>query len=202
MARIIGLTGGIACGKSTVANMLRTRGAHVIDADLLARQVVAPGTPALAEIAAHFGTDILHADGSLDRGKLGAQVFADEEARRALNAIIHPRIAQASQSEIARLAASGADPIIYEAALIAENKLYTWMDAVIVVNVPPEVQLARLLDRESLTEAQARDRIQSQLPQQDKIAIADFVIDNGHGVEETRAQVEQLWAQLRKGTPA
>lgn len=201
MARVIGLTGGIASGKSTVADMLRALGAHIIDADQLARRVVEPGTPALAELVARFGADILQPDGTLDRKRLGDIVFADPEARQALNRITHPRIAAASQEAIARLAAAGVDPIVYEAALIVENQLYTWMQGLIVVSVPPEVQLARLMARDGLTEDAARARLAAQLPLADKVAVADHVIDNSGSLDDTRARVRAVWDRLRKPTP-
>lgn len=198
MARIIGLTGGIASGKSTVAAMLRELGAHIVDADQLARQVVEPGTPALAEIAARFGPGVLQPDGTLDRKKLGAIVFADADARQALNRITHPRIAAAGQEAIARLAARGVNPVIYEAALIVENQLHTWMHGLIVVSVPPEVQRARLMARDHLDEDAARARIAAQLPLAKKVAVADHVIDNSGTLEDTRAQVCDLWGRLCK----
>lgn len=202
MARVIGLTGGIASGKSTVSAMLRALGAHVIDADEVARQVVAPGSPALAEIAAQFGPDVLLPDGTLDRKKLGARVFADADARRALERITHPRIGAATQQEIARLSAAGVDPIIYDAALIVENRLYAWMQGLIVVSVPHEVQVARLMIRDDIDEAAAEARIAAQLPLADKVAVATEVVDNSGVLGETEAQVRALWARLQEGARA
>lgn len=199
MTRIIGLTGGIASGKSTVSTMLRALGAHVIDADQVARDVVAPGTPALAEIAAHFGPEVLLPDGTLDRKKLGARVFADAGARKALERITHPRIAAATQQEIARLGAAGVDPVIYDAALIVENRLYTWMQGLIVVSVPDAVQVARLMIRDDIDEAAAEARVAAQLPLADKVAVATHVIDNSGVQSETEAQVRALWARLQQG---
>jgi dephospho-CoA kinase len=199
MTRIIGLTGGIASGKSTVSAMLREFGAHVIDADQVAREVVAPGTPALDEIRARFGAEVLQADGALDRKKLGAIVFVDQDARRALERITHPRIAAATQQEIARLSAAGVDPILYDAALIVENRLYTWMQGLIVVSVPPEAQVARLMIRDDIDEAAAQARIAAQLPLADKVAVATHVIDNGATRAETEAQVRALWERLQRG---
>lgn len=202
MARIIGLTGGIASGKSTVSAMLRALGAHVIDADEVAREVVAPGSPALAEIAAHFGPEALLPDGTLDRKQLGARVFADADARRALERITHPRIAAATQQEMARLSAGGVDPIIYDAALIVENRLYTWMQGLIVVSVPHDVQVARLMIRDDIDEAAAEARIAAQLPLAEKVAVATEVIDNSGLHSETEAQVRALWARLQQGARA
>ncbi len=195
--RVIGLTGGIACGKSTVAAILRELGAPVIDADELARRVVEPGSPGFAEVIQRFGREVVGPDGALDRKKLGAIVFADPEARRDLNAITHPRIAAASQSEMVKLAAAGATIVIYEAALLVENKIHLGLQGLIVVAAPPEVQLARLIARDRLSEAEAAARIASQLPLADKLAVADWVVDNGGDVDDTRRQVVELWTRIQ-----
>jgi dephospho-CoA kinase len=193
---VIGLTGGIASGKSAVAAMLRGRGAAIIDADALARQVVEPGQPALAELITRFGSGILDEEGRLDRKALGAIAFADPAARADLNRITHPRIAAASQAEIARLTAAGAPVIIYEAALLVENQAYKWMDGLIVVTAPPEVQLARVQARDDLDVEGAQQRIASQLPVADKIKVATWVIDNGGELAATEKQVDQVWSQI------
>jgi dephospho-CoA kinase len=198
---VFGLTGGVASGKSTVGRRFRHLGLDVIDADQVARDVVAPGTPALAEIAARFGPEVLQPDGALDRKKLGAIVFADRDARRALERITHPRIAAATQQEIARLTAAGVDPVIYDAALIVENRLYTWMQGLIVVTVPPETQVARLMIRDDIDEPAAQARIAAQLPLADKVAVATHVIDNGGTRAQTEAQVRALWARLQGARP-
>lgn len=197
MPKIIGLTGGIASGKSAVAAILRELGGPVVDADQVAREVVEPGTPALAEIVERWGQDVLDADGRLDRKKLGALVFGDDEARRALNAITHPRIAAASQHKIAELAAAGANTIIYEAALIVENKLHAGMSALIVVSVPPELQLQRLMERDGIGATEAQARVDAQLPLADKVAVADHVIDNSGSPKDTRRLVEALWTEIK-----
>jgi dephospho-CoA kinase len=196
VARVIGLTGGIASGKSTVADMLRSLGAAIVDADLLARQVVEHGTPAAREIRKRFGDQVFAADGSLDRKALGAIVFADPEARAALGRITHPRIAMLSQQRIAELAAAGHDPVIYEAALIVENQLHHAMAGLIVVAVPEHVQLERLMARDGIDETAARERISSQLPLAEKRAVADWVVDNIGPLEDTRRQVEELWSSF------
>lgn len=195
--RVIGLTGGIASGKSTVARILAELGAPVVDADVLAREVVAPGSPGLATIVDRFGDGVLTAEGELDRKRLGDVVFADAEARAALEAILHPRIAAASQREIARHARAGHRDVVYEAPLIVENKLYTWMHTLIVVSVPEEIQLARLMQRDGIGPQAARARIDAQLPLADKVAVANFVIDNGGEPAETRAQVERVWREIQ-----
>jgi dephospho-CoA kinase len=195
-ARVIGLTGGIASGKSTVARILVALVAPIVDADLVARQVVEPGSPALAELAQAFGDDIIGADGTLNRKQLGSVVFSDPEARARLNAITHPRIAIASRQAIDALIKAGERVVIYEAALIVENKLYTWMDGLIVVSVPPAVQLERLMARDGLDEAAAQSRIDAQLTLEEKRKVATHVIDNSGTLDETRARVEDVWREL------
>jgi len=196
--RVIGLTGGIASGKSTVAAMLRELGAAIVDADGLARAVVAPGSPAADEIRARFGGSVFTDDGGLDRKKLGALIFDDEEARRDLGRITHPRIAAASQTAIAELAARGADPIFYEAALLVENGLHRGLAGLVVVAIPEDLQLARLMQRDGLEEPEARKRLASQAPLVDKLAAATWIIDNSQSLAETRSQVEALWTELRR----
>jgi dephospho-CoA kinase len=175
---VIGLTGGIASGKSTVAQLLTARGAAVIDADQLARQVVEPGQPALAELVARFGAAILTADGQLDRKRLGAIAFADPAARADLGKITHPRIAAASAAAIATWADRGANVVFYEAALLVENRAHAGLTGLIVVAAPPEVQHTRLVERDRMTVEDAAARIAAQLPLADKIAAATWVIEN------------------------
>lgn len=194
--RVIGLTGGIASGKSTVAGMLRELGAQVIDADQVARQVVEPGQPALAEIVRAFGPEVLLPDGSLDRKRLGATVFADAEQRRRLNAITHPRIAEATQGRLSELRARGVRVAIYEAALIVENKLHLGLDGLIVVSVDEQTQLERILKRDDLSRDEALARIRAQAPLGDKIAVANWVIDTGGALSETRAKVAKVWEEI------
>jgi dephospho-CoA kinase len=196
--RVYGLTGGIASGKSTVARLFAAQGAKVIDADLLAREVVAPGTFGVAQIAARWPEVV--ADGALDRKKLGAKVFGSELDRAALNAIVHPLIAQAAQKETERLAQQGEKVVLYEAALIVENKLDAKMDGLIVVSAPESVQLARLRLREGLTETEARQRLAAQLPLQEKLARATWVVDNAGELAQTQAQVARIWSEIAKGS--
>ncbi len=177
--------------------MLRDLGAPVVDADQVAREVVEPGTPALANIVERWGETVLDANGYLDRKKLGDLVFGDDEARLALNAITHPRIAAASQQRIADLAAAGAEVIVYEAALIVENHLHKGMDALVVVSVPPKVQLQRLVERDGIGTAEAEARLDAQLPLADKVAVADHVVDNSGAIEDTRRQVEAIWTEIK-----
>ncbi|MDP2270759.1 MAG: dephospho-CoA kinase [Archangium sp.] len=191
--RLYGLTGGIASGKSTVSAFFREAGIPVIDADALAREVVEPGQPALAEISARFpGT--LTAEGTLDRAKLGALIFQDPAERAALGAITHPRIQALALERTTALAATGATAAIYDAPLLIENKLSEAMNGVILVTCPPEVQLARLMARNALTEAQARQRIDSQMSLEQKRPFATWLIDNGGSLEATRAQVKKVIA--------
>lgn len=197
-ATVIGLTGGIASGKSAVAALLRERGAAVVDADELARQVVAPGRPALAELVARFGPEILQPDGQLDRKKLGAIVFTDAQARADLGRITHPRIAQASQAAIAAAADAGAGIVFYEAALLVENGLHRNLDAVVVVAVPVQVQLQRLVQRDQLPLEAAEARIAAQLPLSEKLEAATWVIDNRHDPQALRREVERVVSAIEQ----
>jgi dephospho-CoA kinase len=192
--RLIGLTGGIASGKSTVARMFRALGAPVIDADQLAREVVEPGTPALADIAARW-PDVV-SGGQLDRKKLGAKIFADPAERAALNAITHPRIQAAALQRTRTFAEFGAPAVIYEAALIVENELDAGMNGLIVVHVPESVQLARLRARDGIGEAEARQRLSAQLPLAEKLKRATWVVDNAGSEDATRAEVERIWREI------
>ena len=201
---VIGLTGGIASGKSTVANLLVERGAAVVDADQLARQVVEPGQPALAELVARFGAAILTPDGRLDRKRLAAIAFADPAARADLGRITHPRIGAASAAAIATWADAGAHVVIYEAALIVENRAHTTMAGLIVVAAPPEVQFARLALRDQLSPDDARARIAAQAPLADKLAAATWVIENtadlaalGREVDRVAADIEARFGPIR-----
>lgn len=197
--RLVGLTGGIATGKSTFAAALRAQGAPVVDADALARQVVAPGAPALAEVARAFGPGVLQADGTLDRQALGALVFADPAARRRLEAITHPAIRQAMLAETARLAAAGHDLAFYDAPLLFEVGLDQAMALVVVVFAPPEAQLARLAARDGLSRAQAEARLAAQLPVAEKAARADVVVDNADERAPLGPKAAALLADLRAG---
>jgi dephospho-CoA kinase len=196
--RLIGLTGGIASGKSTFAAALRALGQPVIDADQLARQVVAPGAPALGQIAAAF-PGVVDPGGELDRKALGARVFADAEARRRLEAITHPAIRTAMRAETARLAAAGHALAFYDTPLLYEVGLERDLELVVVVWAPPEAQLARLRARDGLTQAEAEARLASQLPLAEKAARADVVIDNADDRVPLGPKAERLVAALRAG---
>jgi len=193
---VIGLTGGIASGKSTVSRMLAESGAAIVDADLLARQVVEPGQPALAELVARFGTGILTPDGVLDRKRLGAIAFSDPVARADLNRITHPRIAAASAAAIATWADAGASVVFYEAALLVENRTHLGMAALLVVAASEAVQLQRLMNRDGIDEAAARARIASQAPLADKLAAATWVIQNDHDEAHLAGEVDRVVAEI------
>lgn len=196
--RLLGLTGGIATGKSTVSSMLADLGAPIIDADLVAREVVEPGQPALEEIAARFpGT--VSADGVLDRKALGERIFNRPEERSALNAITHPRIQAKVLERSIALAAAGTPLAIYDAALLIENDLHQALEGVILVVTDLDTQRRRLMERNGLTAAEADARIGAQLPLDQKKKVATWIIDNSGTREATRAQVEALWKTLQSG---
>lgn len=199
--RVIGLTGGIASGKSTVAGMLARLGAPVVDADQLAREVVAPGQPALAEIVAVFGAGVLDGAGKLDRQKLAALVFADPKLRLELERITHPRIAARGQARLAELAQAGEEVAIYEAALLVEKNLHRALQGLIVVALDEAEQLQRLCARDGLGPEQARARLRAQARLADKIAAADYVIDNRGPLDETERHVAEVWQDIRGGGP-
>lgn len=197
---ILGLTGSIASGKSTVADCFVECGAILVSADQLAREVVNPGSPTLAKLVDVFGMEILTAAGSLDRGVMARIVFADPGARRKLESVIHPAIAHLAECRLAELKKAPHDLIVYEAPLLFEAGAESRVDEVLVVLVGPSVQLQRLLGRDRLSEAEARQRIAAQWPQTDKVQKADYVIDNSGPLEKTRAAVEALYDYLvRRG---
>jgi dephospho-CoA kinase len=198
----VGLTGGIASGKSTVASMLRDRDCQVLDADVLAHEFLEPGQPAYDEVVREFGEGILRAGGAVDRGRLGAIVFADAEKRARLNQIIHPRIREVSTKWFAALDRPGGPEMAFEdAALILEASLSKYFDRVVVCWCRPEQQLERLKER-GLSEEQARRRIESQMPIDEKRRLADEVIDCSGSIEETEKQVELVLAKLRQAASA
>jgi dephospho-CoA kinase len=197
--RIFGLTGGIASGKSTVGKLFQKLGAPLVDADLLAREVVAPGSEGLAEIVAEFGEDVLDDEGKLNRKKLGELVFSDQGARQKLNQITHPRIAAAGQRAMAEFRAKGEPVALYEAALIVENNLHKTLDGLIVVSIPRELQIERLQKRDNIDRSAAEARIQSQLDLSEKLKVATHVIDNAGDEQSTAEQVAKIWNELCLG---
>lgn len=192
MARI-GLTGGIGSGKSTAAACFAELGATVIDADALAREALAPGTPGLAAVIDRFGDELLHADGSLDRPRLGELVFADGAALADLNAIVHPLVARRT-AELTDAAGPGAT-VVYDVPLLVENDLAAGFDAVVVVLAPLPLRLERLAGR-GMDERTARSRIAAQADDEQRRAVATEVLDNSGSVASLRAQVEQVWQRL------
>ncbi len=187
---MIGLTGGIASGKSAVGRMLEDLGAAVVDADQLAREVVEPGTPGLQEVVAAFGRDVLDGEGRLARGRLGERIFADPGERRRLERILHPRIAELARQ---RLAAVRGRLAVYQAPLIFETGREGEFQGVLLVDCDPELQLARLRVRDRLEEADARARLAAQLPAAERRRRATWVVDNSGSLDDTRAQLLRLW---------
>lgn len=192
----IGLTGGIASGKSTVARVLTDLGVGVVDADQIAREVVAPGSEGLREVVAAFGTQVLAPDGALDREKLAARVFGDEAARLQLQSITHPRIGRLSAERIAALHASNAPYVVYDAPLLVEVGAHKGLDALIVVAADEANQVARALARGGMPEAETRRRIAAQFPLARKIEAADYVIHNDGSLAELEHRTREVHAQI------
>lgn len=189
---IIGLTGSIASGKSTVANMLKKYGLPIVDADVVARLVVEPGTPTLQKIVEAFGEDTLTEAGAMDRQKIGSIIFNNEEKRKELNSIIHPAIRQEMLRQRDEHVENGAKTVIMDIPLLFESKLQHFVEKILVVSVSEETQLNRLMDRNQLTEEDAKARIGSQLPLHVKEQGADAVINNNGTIEETAKQLETI----------
>lgn len=191
---VLGITGNIASGKSSVAAEFKRLGAAVVDADQLAREVVAPGSDGLAQLVEHFGTEILTPDGDLNRSHLGDIIFTDSAARNALNAILHPAIANLALSRLTELCHRTAIPlIIYEAPLLFEAGAESRVDKVLVVTIDAGVQRQRLMKRDNLSVEDAEKRIAAQMNQDEKIKRADYVIDNSGSLEKMKEQVSNLW---------
>ena len=197
--RLIGLTGGIASGKSTLAAALRELGAPVIDADAIARAAVRRGTPALQEITRSFGTGVLGPDGELDRPAMAAIVFADPAARTRLEAIVHPAVRAEVAAETSRLAAAGHDLAFYDVPLLYERGLEREVDCVVVVHAPRALQLSRLQARDRMTQGEAEARLGAQLPIDEKAGRADVVVSNEGDVASLRSRAAPLLAALRAG---
>lgn len=195
--RLIGLTGGIACGKTTAADVLREIGVEVIDADRVSREVVALGTDGLAQVAAAFGAGVLSSDGSLDRGALGVIVMADPAARSALERITHPLIQGVIAERIQQRAMAGDSAIVVEAALLVETGSWRQYDALWVVRASRELQVQRLMKRKSCSSETAERWVDSQLPVEEKVRHADVVLDNDASIEQLSAQVLSAWAELQ-----
>ena len=194
----VGLTGSIAVGKTFVCEVFRERGFHVLDADLTAREVVEPGTEGLALVVREFGAEILLPSGALDRSKLGEIVFANEDKRQLLNSIVHPLVIREQDRWITRVEQEDPHGVaIVDAALMIESGGYKRFDKLIVVWCRPEIQLQRLMARNGLPEAAARQRVAAQMPQEEKKKFADYLIDTSGGFEVTRRQTAEIAGRLR-----
>ncbi|GAA3172157.1 MULTISPECIES: dephospho-CoA kinase [Streptomyces] len=193
----VGLTGGIGAGKSEVSRLLASYGAVIVDADKIARDVVAPGTPGLAAIVAEFGDGVLAEDGSLDRPKLGGIVFSDPAKLQALNAIVHPLVgARSAELE----AAAGPDAVVvHDVPLLTENGLAPLYDLVVVVDATPETQLDRLVRLRGMSEDEAKARMAAQATREQRLAVADVVIDNDGPLDDLERQVREVWERLGEG---
>jgi len=192
----VGLTGGIGSGKSTVSRLLAEHGAVVVDADAIAREVVAVGTPGLAAVVAEFGSEVLLPDGALDRERLGRLVFGDPARLAALNAVVHPLVA-ARMDEVERQAvADGAAVVVHDVPLLAENGLKDLYDTVVVVDCPVETQLGRLVEQRGMAEADAKARIAAQATREQRLAVADHVIRNDGSLTDLERAVSALWERL------
>lgn len=193
---LVGLTGGIGSGKSTVGRLLAERGAIVLDADDLARRAVDPGAPGFDRVAERFGPDVVSPDGALDRERLARVVFADDAARRDLEAIVHPEVYRMLAEEVERRRDTG-DVVVFDAPLIVETGFHEACDVVVVVTAPEETVLGRLRRDRGMPEGDARARLRAQAPVAEKQAVADEVIRNDGSLEDLERAVEALWVRLR-----
>jgi dephospho-CoA kinase len=194
----VGLTGGIACGKSTVAQVFVMLGAHLIDFDKLAHEVQEPGKPAWKEIVRYFGKDILNQDETIDRNRLAQIVFTDKKELEALNNIVHPLVFNLWQERLDKIKIKEEHAIILsDIPLLFEGKMQDLFDLTILVLISPEEQICRLMARNNLSRNEAQIRLQSQMPIADKIGLADIVIDNQDNVSQTKEKVAEIWWQLK-----
>jgi dephospho-CoA kinase len=196
----VGLTGGIGAGKSEVSKRLAAQGAVVIDADVIAREVVAPGTDGLTAVIEAFGSGVLGPDGALDRALLGDIVFGDKQKLATLNSIVHPRVGDRMR-ELEESAGPGS-VVVHDVPLIAENGLAGAYDLVVVVDVPPRIQLDRLIRQRGMTREQAQARIAAQASREQRLSIAGIVVDNSGSLAELDRQVGELWSELRRRAPS
>lgn len=197
--KIVGLTGGIGCGKSTVAEMLAEKGARLIDADRMARVVVEPGKPAYNDIVAEFGEGVLAKDKTIDRPALAAVVFNDEKKRERLNALTHPRIGEEIAARLKRHSEEGARVTIIDAALLLESPATRWIKPVIVVVCDEEAKVGRIMERDDAKESEVRARIASQWSDGERRKHADYVIDNSGDLAALREQVDEVWSEISGG---
>jgi dephospho-CoA kinase len=194
---LVGLTGSIATGKSTVSEMFRRKGAEIIDADQIAREVVEPGTEGLARIVREFGPGMLDEEGKLNRERLGARIFQNPAEREKLNRLLHPLIVDSMRAKTEKIKKEkDPDLLIWDVPLLIEGNLTQWVEAVILVYTPKEIQLERLMKRNALSKEEAEKRILAQMDIEEKKKYADYVIDNRGTLSETERQVDQLWKQL------
>ncbi|TMC97198.1 MAG: dephospho-CoA kinase [Chloroflexi bacterium] len=196
--KLVGLTGGAGSGKSTVAGMLRERGAVVVDADEATHAVYEPGTPGFDAVVREFGPEFV-SDGRIDRNKLGQLVFNDDDARKRLNAIVHPLVREWMARQTSEAVERGAQIVVQDVPLIFENSLQGLFSHVILVYVPEEVQVERLVSGRGFTPERARSVIDAQMPIEAKRGLAQFVINNSGSVEDTRGQVEAVWREIKAG---
>lgn len=195
MVMLIGLTGGIGAGKSTVAQLFEERGVPIVDADAIARDVVKPGEPALAELVEHFGDSILGADGELNRGKLAEVAFADAESHEALNAIMHPAISAETAKRIDALRGDHS-VIVHDVPLLVEAGLTGNYDLTVLVDTPAQIRLQRLTELRGMDPEDAKKRIAAQATDEQRRAVCDVVLDNSGDIEHLRAQFEQMWERF------
>jgi len=195
LTKLAGLTGGIATGKTTVANLFREKGIYIIDADLIAREVVKKGMPAWRMIKEEFGDEILREDGELDRKKLGSIVFSSKEKIQKLNSIVHPFVRERMMEEIER-AISMEKNILLDIPLLFENGIHQWLRPVILVYAPLEVQIERLMKRDGLSREECEKRIRAQMSIEEKKKLADYIIDNSSDISKTKRQVEEVYEKI------
>ncbi|KRF54489.1 dephospho-CoA kinase [Bacillus sp. Soil745] len=195
MGQIIGITGGIASGKSTVSLYLQELGFTIVDADLASRAVVEPGEEAYHQVVKAFGEDILLTDGNIDRVKLGSIIFNDQEKRLLLNGIVHPAVRNWMRLKTEAALSSGEETVFMDIPLLFESKLTFMVDKTLLIYVDEQVQLKRLMNRNGLSETEALARINSQMPLADKKALADAVIDNNGDINETKRQVKAVLSE-------
>ncbi|MBA8816246.1 dephospho-CoA kinase [Microbacterium halimionae] len=194
---LVALTGGIASGKSTVARLLEEKGAVIVDADQIVRDVQSPGSGVLARIASDFGADMVSPDGSLDRAALGSRVFADPDALSKLNAIVHPAVREESQRRFAAAFASNSRAIVvYDVPLLVEARVDDPWDLIVVTHAPAAMRIERLVHLRGMERRHAEERIAAQVADEDRLAVADVIIDTTGSIAETTSQVERLWTQL------
>lgn len=192
MGQIIGITGGIASGKSSVSQYLRELGFVIVDADVASRAVVEPGEEAYLQVVKAFGEDLLLSDGRIDRAKLGSIIFHNQEKRLLLNRIVHPAVRNWMRQETEKALAAGAETVFMDIPLLFESKLTFMVERTLLVYVDESVQLERLMNRNALTETDALARIHSQMPLKDKKELADAIVDNNGDIEETKKQVVEI----------